>query len=125
MSAAPTHATVAGRTYLALRKLAHEDGRTTEEYLRLAALEAFVVRLVSSPRAQDLVLKGGVLLAAYNARRPTRDVDLAARRILNEPSAVAEVWFGWALAAGAAKTGVEAFDAALRLWHLRGSVGRQ
>lgn len=91
MSAAPTHASVAGRTYLALRKLAREEGRATEEYLRLAALEAFVDRLASSPRSQDLVLKGGVLLAAYHARRPTRDVDLAARRVSNEPAAVAAV----------------------------------
>ncbi len=91
MSTAPTHASVAGRTYLALRKLAREEGRATEEYLRLAALEAFVDRLASSSRAQDLVLKGGVLLAAYNARRPTRDVDLAAVRVANEPAAISAV----------------------------------
>jgi hypothetical protein len=34
------------------------------------------------------VLKGGVLLSAYDIRRPTRDVDLAARRIANDPENV-------------------------------------
>jgi len=57
----------------------------------LAALEAFVDRLAASPRATDLVLKGGVLLAAYDVRRPTRDVDLAASNLSNEPEAVARV----------------------------------
>ena len=31
-----------------------------------------------------VVLKGGVLLAAYNARRPTRDIDFAATSIAND-----------------------------------------
>ena len=34
-----------------------------------------------SPHANRLVLKGGALLAAYDTRRPTRDVDLQARAI--------------------------------------------
>jgi hypothetical protein len=34
------------------------------------------------------VLKGGVLLAALNVRRPTRDIDFAARAIDNDTDAV-------------------------------------
>ena len=91
MTDAPTRATVAGRTYLALRRKARAEGRGTEELLQLAALEAFVDRLSESVRARDLVLKGGVLRAAYDARRPTKDVDLSARNVPNEPSAVARL----------------------------------
>jgi hypothetical protein len=37
------------------------------------------------------VLKGGVLLAAYAVRRPTRDVDIAARAHANDPDEVLEL----------------------------------
>ena len=87
MSAAPTHATVAGRAYLALQKKARSEGRATDELLQLFALEAFVARLVLSDDASDLVLKGGVLLAAYEMRRPTRDVDLSANNRSNSVDA--------------------------------------
>lgn len=74
--------------YLALRRKARADGRSTDELLQLAALEAFVDRLSTSARARDLVLKGGVLLAAYDLRRPTRDVDLSAQRVANDLESV-------------------------------------
>jgi hypothetical protein len=80
---APTNATVAGRAYLAIQKKARAEGRATDELLQLFALEAFLDRLSTSPAAEDLVLKGGVLLAAYDMRRPTRDVDLSARNMSN------------------------------------------
>ena len=38
----------------------------------------------------DFVLKGGVLLAAFAARRPTKDIDLQARRLTADPDEVAE-----------------------------------
>ena len=77
MSRAPTRASKAGQAYLAIQRKARADDRSTDELLQLAALEAFVDRLSTSARARDLVLKGGVLLAAYELRRrPTRDVDL-------------------------------------------------
>jgi hypothetical protein len=41
----------------------------------------FLARLAISSYAGQLILKGGVLLAAYEARWPTRDVDLRARRL--------------------------------------------
>lgn len=40
-------------------------------------------RLVHSKFADTFILKGGVLLAALQARRPTRDIDFAARAIEN------------------------------------------
>ncbi len=83
MTRGPTKATVAGRTYRALQKKAREGGRTTDELLQLFALDAFVDPLSTSPAAENLVLKGGVLLAAYDMRRPTRDVDLSARNLDN------------------------------------------
>ncbi len=39
--------------------------------------------LVHSKFADTFVLKGGVLLAALDARRPTRDIDFAVRAIEN------------------------------------------
>lgn len=39
---------------------------------------AYLARLAVSKHAPDFVLKGGVLLAAFAARRPTRDIELLA-----------------------------------------------
>jgi predicted nucleotidyltransferase component of viral defense system len=80
----PTRATLAGRTYLDLQNLARRTGRPTDELHQLYALEGFLARLAVSPYRDRLVLKGGVLLAAYDARRPTRDIDLQAQRLSNE-----------------------------------------
>jgi hypothetical protein len=38
--------------------------------------------------AENFVLKGGVLLAALDARRPTRDIDFAARRLANDTTLI-------------------------------------
>jgi hypothetical protein len=84
----PTRATEAGRTYLDLQNLARRSGRPTEELHQLYVLECFLDRLVRSPYADRFVLKGGVLLAAYDMRRPTRDVDLRADRLAATPEAV-------------------------------------
>lgn len=48
---------------------------------QLYALEGFLTRLAIFPHANQLVLKGAALLAAYDTRRPTRDVDLQARAV--------------------------------------------
>ena len=82
----PTRATVAGRAYLDLQSLARRQQRHTDELHQLYALEGFLARLTRSPQADRLVLKGGVLLAAYDARRPTRDVDIQARAITGDSS---------------------------------------
>jgi predicted nucleotidyltransferase component of viral defense system len=76
---------------LDLRKLARQRQRPTAELLQLFALEGFLARLPLSPLSNHLVLKGGVLLSAFDARRPTRDVDLAATGISNNPESVGRV----------------------------------
>ncbi|MCB2176692.1 MAG: nucleotidyl transferase AbiEii/AbiGii toxin family protein [Actinomycetales bacterium] len=64
--------------HAALGRQARERGRATTELLTLYVLERFLARLAVTDYREDLVLKGGVLLAAYRLRRPTRDVDLQA-----------------------------------------------
>lgn len=84
MSPNPPRETPAGRAYNDLRNLAGAHGRDPAEYLALYALEGFLTRLAASRHVGDFVLKGGVLLAAFSARRPTRDIDLAASGIPND-----------------------------------------
>lgn len=50
-------------------------GAPTQEYLIRHTLESFLDRLTRTAHAERFVLKGGILLAAYGVRRPTRDVD--------------------------------------------------
>ena len=76
--------TVSGRVFLSLQREAKSAGRTTAEYLRLYALEGFLLRLAHSPHRSKFVLKGGVLLAAYGLRRPTTDIDGAALQTSNQ-----------------------------------------
>jgi hypothetical protein len=86
----PTKATTSGRAYLGLRGAAKAAERTTAEYLRLYALEGFLLRLANSPHRDQFVLKGGVLLAAYGLRRPTADIDGAVLQISNEVASIKE-----------------------------------
>lgn len=66
------------QTFNALQRVARQEGRAVQELLTLYVLERFLARLVESPYADSFVLKGGVLLAGYGLRRPTRDVDMHA-----------------------------------------------
>jgi hypothetical protein len=50
-------------------------GAPTQEYLIRHVLESFLARLTQTPHADGFVLKGGILLAAYGVRRPTKDAD--------------------------------------------------
>ncbi|WP_082608674.1 nucleotidyl transferase AbiEii/AbiGii toxin family protein [Oerskovia sp. Root918] len=84
MSPNPTRATPAGRAYNDLRNLAKTNQRDPAKYLALYALEGFLIRLAASGLRDAFVLKGGVLLAAFAARRPTRDIDLAAAGFPND-----------------------------------------
>jgi predicted nucleotidyltransferase component of viral defense system len=84
MTVRPTRAELDGRSYLDLQNLARRTGRPTDELLQTYALEGFLARLAESDYADRLVVKGGVLLAAFGARRPTRDVDLQATALPNE-----------------------------------------
>ncbi len=78
-----TKDTLAGRRYLDLQREARRTGRLTDELIQLYALECLLDRLTRSKYVGDFILKGGVLLAALDARRPTRDIDLAARALEN------------------------------------------
>lgn len=53
-------------------------GAPTQEYLIRHTLESFLDRLTRTAHAGDFVLKGGILLAAYGVRRPTKDADVNA-----------------------------------------------
>lgn len=55
-------------------------GAPTQEYLIRHTLESFLDRLTRTSHAGDFVLKGGILLAAYGVRRPTKDTDANAVR---------------------------------------------
>jgi hypothetical protein len=84
MTRRPTTQTTAGQRYLALQRKARRTGRPTDELIQLYAREGFLDRLTKSEYAENFILKGGVLLAALDARRPTRDIDFAARRLAND-----------------------------------------
>ncbi len=83
--------TLAGRRYLDLQREAERSGRPTDELIQLYALEFFLDRLVHSEFAEIFILKGGVLLAALDARRPTRDIDFAVRVFENSAEKVLSV----------------------------------
>jgi len=80
----PTRDTPAGLVYNDLRNLARRERRDPAEYITLYALEGFLARLAVSEHAGEFVLKGGVLMAAFAARRPTRDIDFAAAGFNND-----------------------------------------
>jgi predicted nucleotidyltransferase component of viral defense system len=84
----PTHVDLGGSRYRALQRLARAQKRATAELLQLYVLEGFLRRLIRSRHDDRLVLKGGMLLAAFDLRRATRDVDLLALRTDNDPAAV-------------------------------------
>jgi hypothetical protein len=67
-----------------LQRIARVDGAgagkpaPTSEYITRHGLESFLDRLARTQHANDFVLKGGILLAVYGVRRPTKDVDAEA-----------------------------------------------
>lgn len=84
----PSGATAAGARFLALRRLSRQSGVLFDSILVIDAHEALLARLAVSEHVDRFVLKGGMLLAALEARRATRDVDLAAIDVSNESNAV-------------------------------------
>lgn len=86
-----TRGTAAGDAYLDLRNQAQRTRRPTQELLQLYVLEGFLARLAVSAVRESFVLKGGVLLAAFGTRRPTKDVDLAARGVANDTETVLDL----------------------------------
>ncbi len=90
MSPNPRHGTPAGDATIAIRGLARQTGADVQELMTLYALEGLLARIALSEYRDDFVLKGGVLLAAFAARRPTKDIDLQATRLTEDPEEVAE-----------------------------------
>jgi predicted nucleotidyltransferase component of viral defense system len=81
-----------GRTrYFALQRLARQQGRDTQELLTLYALEGLLARLAASDHREQLVIKGGMLLAAFAQRRPTRDLDLHAQQLESDVDTVRDL----------------------------------
>lgn len=75
----PARDTTAGRVYNDLRNLARRAGRSTDEIMVEYVLERFLYRLAASPLGREhFVLKGGLLLAQFGARRMTRSIDIRA-----------------------------------------------
>lgn len=103
----PTKDTAAGRAYLDLQNRARREHRGTQELLTLYVLERWLARLATSPYAEMFVLKGGMLLAVLDARRPTADADLLARRLPNDEAAVLACVREIAQAVGDEEDGVE------------------
>ena len=71
--------TTADKVFSALQRLAREQGRPVNELMVLYGLERTLDRLTRTLFADKFILKGGVLLAAFDERRVTRDIDLQAR----------------------------------------------
>lgn len=86
-----TRGTPPGDAYLDLQNQARRTGRPAQELLQLYVLEGFLARLAASDLRERFVLKGGVLLAAFDSRRPTKDVDLAGIDVANDTATVLEL----------------------------------
>ena len=89
MTPKPQRGTPDGDATLAIQKLARETGGDVQELQILYVLEALLARIAASPHRDDFVLKGGVLLAAFAVRRPTKDIDLQATGLSNDADDVA------------------------------------
>jgi hypothetical protein len=87
----PSEDSAGGRAYLTLQARARREGRPTDELLVLYVLERFLYRLSVSDHRSRLVLKGGMLLAAFDKRRPTADVDLLATAVANDVETISAV----------------------------------
>jgi hypothetical protein len=103
----PTRADAGGRAYLDLQNLARRQGRSTQALLVIYVLERFLARLAAGPDSDRFVLKGGMLLAAWDARRATVDGDLLARGITMDTEEVLARIVTIASAPGPAEDGVE------------------
>jgi hypothetical protein len=76
----PARDTAAGRIYNDLRNLARRTGASTDQVMLEYLLERFLYRVSIHPLGrQHFVLKGGLPLAQFGARRVTRDIDILGR----------------------------------------------
>lgn len=73
----PARDTTADRVYDNLCNLPRRTSRPTDEITVEYVPERFLHHLAASPLGRELfVLKGGLLLAQFGARRMTRDIDI-------------------------------------------------
>jgi hypothetical protein len=89
----PARDTTAGHVYNDLRNLARRTGRSTDEVMVDYVLERFLYRMSISPLGgRYFVLKGGLLLAQFGARRMTRDIDILGRAFSRkEPEIISRI----------------------------------
>lgn len=85
----PTRGSAAGRAYLDLQNQARRQMRGTQELLTMYVVERWLSRMSRSAYAEDFILKGGMLLASFGARRPTVDADALARNMASDRESVA------------------------------------
>ena len=86
-----TEPDLARRRYLSLQRMARGTGQPTDALMSIYALEGFLARMAVSAYASNLVLKGGMLIAAFTDRRLTRDIDLQAIHLVNDDDVVREI----------------------------------
>jgi hypothetical protein len=85
----PTRDTTAGRVYNDLRNSARRAKRSTDEVMIEYVLERFLYRLATSPAGGNhFILKGGLLLAQFGARRMTRDIDILGRAFIGDDAEI-------------------------------------
>jgi predicted nucleotidyltransferase component of viral defense system len=79
----------AGNAFRALQAKARaEHGGNTQGLLVVYAVESFLRRLAQSDFADRMVLKGGMLMAANNIRRMTKDADLSTHGVANDQETI-------------------------------------
>jgi hypothetical protein len=83
----PSRETTAGRVFNDLRNLARRTARNTDELLLTYGLERLLYR-ISMDEPHRFVLKGGLLLSVFDARRATRDIDLLGRGLANDEAGI-------------------------------------
>lgn len=83
---------IAAKAFQSLRSRAKaEYGGNTQGLMVVYGTESFLRRLAISPYADQLVLKGGMLMAANNIRQMTRDGDFSARGLDNDLEVVKSI----------------------------------
>jgi len=66
-------------------------GGDTHSLLVVYAVESFLRRLAASEHTEQLVLKGGMLMAAHDIRAMTRDADLSAHAMTGDETTVRRI----------------------------------
>jgi predicted nucleotidyltransferase component of viral defense system len=92
LTAAATVDQTAGEAFRALQARARvEHGGNTQALLVVYAVESFLRRLSISDHAHQMVVKGGMLMAASHIRQMTKDADLSTHGMANDEESVRNV----------------------------------